>query len=188
MGFDLDSGEPTYLVDVDGKPIPVNSRGRAASSIFSNVATDKGINPQVLLATAEKENSLISRPTIPIIDSRGIDVTNKVLNFAMGCGASSNFSDQIKCAAKYLIIRFNETTVFGRAVSYPFFFRATDGIRHAVSERCNVQPFLSGCKQAAFAVENAATYAQYRYTPFIQSLLNGGGVFLFEKVWQSFGF
>ena len=45
-----------------------------------------------------------------------------------------------------------------------------------------------GRTPVGFAANTAATYAQYRYTPFIQSLGNGGGVYLFETIWRSFGF
>jgi hypothetical protein len=172
-----DSGEPTY--SATNVPLPLHVRGVSAASVFSRIAEGQGINPKVLLVTAEKENSLISRSALP---------STAVLNFAMGCGSSSNFVDQIDCAAKTLVHRFEDTTAFGRVLNYPFFVKASDGIRHAVTARCNTQPFPQGCEQVAFTLENAATYAQYRYTPFIQSLTNGGGVYLFETLWLGFGF
>ncbi len=165
----LDAGEPTY--SAMGTPIPVGVRGMSAAEVFARMAVIRGINPKVLLATAEKEMSLISRSTLP---------AGEVLNFAMGCRRPSNFVDQMQCAATTLANHFNDRTAFGRAVSYPFFFHASDGIQHNVSG--------TGRQQVGFAVLTAATYAQYRYTPFIQSLPNGGGVYLFETLWQAFGF
>jgi hypothetical protein len=166
----LDTSEPTYLVN-PSQPIPLHATGVSASSVFFNAATGRGINPKVLIATAEKENSLISRPTLP---------SRNLLNFAVGCGTPSDFVGQIQCSARTFVNRFHDTRAFGRPISYPFFFHASDGVRHAVTNL--------GRQPVGFAVNTASTYAQYRYTPFIQSLQNGGGVFLFEKVYNDFGF
>jgi hypothetical protein len=166
----LDAGEPTY--SPSGTPaLPVHVHGISAATVIANAASGQGINPKILLATAEKENSLISKSTLP---------STSVLNFAMGCATSSNFESQVQCAAKTLIHRFNDTQVFGRTISYPFFFRASDNVQHNVTGL--------GRTPVGFAVSTRATYAQYRYTPFIQSLGTGGGVFLFESVWKRFDF
>jgi len=165
----LDQGEPTY--SATGINIPVHAAGTSAAEVIANAATGQVVNPKVLLATAEKENSLISRTTLPSI---------AVLNFGMGCGSPSNFVDQVQCSAKTLAHRFADTKAFGRTISYPFFFHASDGIQHSVTGL--------GRQPVGFNVNTAATYAQYRYTPFIQSLSTGGGVFLFEKIWTNFGF
>ena len=165
----LDTGEPVY--SAMGQAVPMNAHGISAATIFSRAATGQEVNPKVLIVTVEKENSLISRTTLP---------NQTVLNFAMGCGNPSDFVEQIQCSAKTLARRFKDTRVFGRTISYPFFFHATDGVRHSVTGL--------GRQPVGFAVNTAATYAQYRYTPFIQSLQNGGGVFLFERIWLNFGF
>jgi hypothetical protein len=165
----LDAGEPTY--SASGGTVPLHAGGKSAAEVFADNAVGQGINPKVLLATAEKENSLISKTTLP---------SAAILNFALGCGQVSDFSAQIQCGAKTLIHRFGDTTVFGRPISYPFFFHASDGVKHNVTGL--------GRQPVGFAVNTAATYAQYRYTPFIQSQPTGGGVFLFEKIWVNFGF
>lgn len=166
----LDAGEPVYVA-VTGTVIPIGSTGTKASTVFANASAAQGINPEVLIATAEKENSLISSTSLP---------SQAVLNFAMGCGAASNFLSQISCSATTLNHRFHDTTAFGRGVVYPFFFHSTDNIRHSVTNL--------GRQAVAFQADTAATYAQYRYTPFIQSVPTGGGVYLFEKIWAKFGF
>ncbi len=172
----LDSDEPTY--SATGTPIPLGSTGPSAATIFFNKATEKGINPKLLIATAEKEQSLITEAPSTMLPSL------KRLNGAMGCALNqsklTNFVAQIGCAAKALSDHFHETSAFNREILYPFFFHATDGMRHYVTGL--------GRKYVGFEVTTAATYAQFRYTPHIQSLPNGGGVYRFELVWQRFGF
>ena len=167
----LDAGEPTY--SATGVVIPLHATGTRASSILSAAATQQGVNPKILLATLEKENSLISSQTLP---SAG------VLNIAMGVKKQPyNFVCQINFSAQTFINRFNDGKFAGRTIVYPFFFHATDGIRHAVTG-------LTGLQAVGFQINTAATYAQYRYTPYIQSLKNGGGVYRFETLWEDFGF
>ena len=48
-------------------------------------------------------------------------------------------------------------------------------------------PHPTGCPNVAFAVNTASTYTEFRYTPYVQTYPNGGGVFLFEKLWRSYG-
>lgn len=45
-----------------------------------------------------------------------------------------------------------------------------------------------GNQAVGFDVNTASIFAQYRYTPHIQSKPNGGGVYLFEEVWSQFKF
>ncbi len=165
----LDPGEPTY--SSNGRSLKKNVRGISAASVFLEIAKQWRINPKVLLATAEKENSLISDSSLP---------NAQKLNFALGCGAPTNFKSQMACAGKTLTKRYHDRLAFGRKLQFPFFFRSSDGVQHFVTD--------IGLTQVGFNVETASTFAQYRYTPFIQSLPDGGGVFLFEQVWQEFGF
>jgi len=185
----LDNGEPTY--SATGVPVPLHSTGRSAAAVLSTIALNRGINPKILLATLEKESSLISQQSLPIIRNK-IDQTTTILNFAMGCNSKNqslkNFAAQLQCAAMTFINLFNESALSGRTVNYPFFFRSVDGIHHAVTAPCNLKVLPSGCKSVAFNVVNAATFAQYRYTPFIQALVNGGGVYRFEYLWSLFKF
>ncbi|HEV2233473.1 MAG TPA: hypothetical protein VGV68_08740 [Terriglobia bacterium] len=159
----LDPGEPTYVVGLT--PIPLHAHGLSAANVFAMQTVAQGVNPKVLLATSEKEQSLISRATLP---------SATVLNFAMGCGSPNNFVAQVGCAAHTFINQFTLTP------SEPFFFPKSTGIRQFVTGL--------GRQPVGFQVNTAATYAQYKYTPHIQALANGGGVYLFEQVWKRFGF
>lgn len=165
----FDAGEPAY--SASGVPVPLHAHGKSAAEIFATNAAAHGVNPKLLIATAQKENGLVSTAALPAVGK---------LNSAMGCGQSSNFVRQIQCSAKTLANRFADTNAFNRKIAYPFFFHATDGIQHTVTDL--------GRQKVGFAVNTAATYAQYRYTPFIQSQATGGGVWLFEKLWRDFGF
>lgn len=174
----LDSGEIVYLANpfkICKAPcgsIALGTTGNSAAFLFADAAGIYGVNPQVLLTTAEKENGLIGRTSLP--------KSARSLNFAMGCGAFSDFQSQVYCAAKTLINRFSDTTAFGRGVSYPFFFHATDGLRHYASD-------INSNVPVAFDVESASTYAQFRYTPWIYTRVIGG-VYSYEFNWQKFGF
>lgn len=163
----LDAGEPTYVAGQ--APIPLHARGLSAAKIFAREAVGQGVNPKVLLATAEKEQSLISRAILP---------SAVLLNFAMGCGSPTNFVAQVHCAAATFFNQFTLTP------SEPFFFPKQADINQ------DIQHFVTnlGRQPVGFQINTRATFAQYKYTPFIQSLANGGGVFLFEKVWKNFGF
>jgi hypothetical protein len=168
----LDKGETVYVSDPGQEckapcgPFPLGSGGTLASGAFMNAATTYGLNPEVLLATAEKENSLVRSPKIP---SAG------VLNFAMGCGQKSDFLTQLNCAANTFVYQFQQTP------SEPFFLK---------QPTFNIQHYVTGIgrTKVAFQVQDAATYSQYRYTPFIQASATGGGVYLFEYLWSIFGF
>jgi uncharacterized repeat protein (TIGR03803 family) len=170
----LDAGETVYVSKPPHEcpapcgPFKLGATGTAASVVFKNAAMTYGLNPQILLATAEKENSLVSDQKIP---------SASVLNFAMGCNLKLDFDflSQIACSANSFVLRFKETP------SEPFFFK---------EPKFNVQHYVTGLKLrvVAFEVQTAATYAQYRYTPFIQAKKNGGGVYLFERLWAHYGF
>jgi len=168
----LDQGETVYVSNPAQEckapcgPFPLGSTGTPAAGIFENAAVTYGVNPKILLTTAEKENSLITRSKIP---SAG------VLNFAMGCGKKSDFLSQLNCSADTLVYQFNQTP------SEPFFLKQPSyNIQHNVAGM--------GLTKVAFQIQDAATYSQYRYTPFIQSKPTGGGVYLFEHLWSLFGF
>jgi hypothetical protein len=119
-----------------------------------------GLSPKILLATAEKENSLVKRSKIP---------SAATLNFAMGCGQTSDFLSQLNCSANTFVYQFGQTPF------EPFFLKESDfHIRHYVTGM--------GRQPVGFQVKDAATYAQYRYTPFIQTSATGGGVYLFESL------
>ncbi|MFZ0318311.1 MAG: PQQ-binding-like beta-propeller repeat protein [Candidatus Sulfotelmatobacter sp.] len=168
----LDKGEQVYVSSPPQEcnapcgPFALGSTGMLASSVFENAATTYGINPEVLLATAEKENSLVVAGKLPGVGA---------LNWAMGCGKASDFLSQINCSANTF------ATQFGLTPSEPFFLQ---------EPKFNIQHYVTGIGRqvVAFQIQTAATYAQYRYTPFIQSSATGGGVYLFESIWAAYGF
>lgn len=139
-------------------------QGRSAATIVADAAHDHGINPRVLLATLEKENSLVSRPTKP---------ANWVLRSAMGyayndgggtAGRHSTFSSQVDQGAQLLRNLFTE----GQQGHLPQQMQVDYGRR-------------------VIRVNNAATYALMRYTPHtIDTNLGqvGGGNYLFGKVME----
>ncbi len=169
----LDPGEPIYLTPfaVDhGLTLRPHVRGERAATIFAREAMANRVNPKVLLATAQKEQGLIiNRPTLPDTDT---------LNFAMACGAATNFVAQVDCAASAFRKNFDLTP------SEPTFFKVVANLNQ------DVQQFVTGLgnEPVGFLINTRATYAQYKYTPHIQSLPNGGGVYLFEILWKRFGF
>jgi hypothetical protein len=163
--------DPTY--STSGEPVLTpGTRGTSVATLIYQAAIQYTLNPQVLLATAQKEKSLISAPALPTAD---------ILNYGMGCRKPTNFKTQIMCAASTLTGHFKDTTDgFGHNITYPFFFRATNGIRQYVTN--------SGLQAVGFSVDNAATYTQYRYTPYIQALSTSGGVYQFELEWAQYHF
>jgi len=137
----LDPGEPIY--SATGKPLKPGAKETSAATIIHQSAVLHKINPEVLIATAEKENSLVSSDTLP---------SASVLNFGMGCHKPNTFKRQIACAAITLVNRFNDKKAFGRIVRYPFFFHSGDGIQHYVTD-------YSDREAVGFSVNTAATYA-----------------------------
>ena len=143
------------------------------------------LNPRMVLATLQKEQSVVELTSYPTKQS--------TLNEAMGCSKKAdwhNFVTQMKCGINSLVNRYNEEDWEGRKVDFSgtnssYFFRILDcdaknivkTVRHRVGAR-------DEC--VAFPVLNRATYVQYRYTPHIQSLPNGGGVYLFRLKWNDY--
>jgi hypothetical protein len=170
-----DAGEPSY--PAGSKTFPVGTTGTRASDWFFNRAQAYGINAKLLVIKAQVEHSLISTSSLPV---------DGILNSALGCqdGHSNNFYDQVTCSANTFANRYHESSFNGRPLNYPFWFRTTDGIKHAVKGNCDG----SGCVLVAFPVYNTATYVQYRYTPYVQSKTDGGGVYLLELLWRQYGF
>ena len=170
-----DAGEPIYLAG--SKTFPVGTTGTRASDWFFSRAQAYGINAKLLVIKAQAENTLLSKLSLPAAG---------ILNFALGCGNSSDFYDQVDCSAQTFAARYRESSFNGRPLNYPFWFRVGDHIKHAVSGSC--APSTSGCVEVAFPVNNAATYVQYRYTPYVQALTNGGGVYLLERLWRQYNY
>ncbi len=170
-----DVGEPLYCSDGSTSCLAKGATGVLASTQISSTTTSAGLNPQVLLVTMQKEQSLITAKTLP---------GYKKLNNALGCSTPSNFLSQLTCGAETLINRFEDV------VTYPYFFPVVSSynsdIKLSVTADCSDSVLVNGCYEVAFTINNAATYAEYEYTPFIQSLPAGGGVYLLEELWRQY--
>jgi hypothetical protein len=152
----------SYLEEVESwlADTPVDGQRYAAEVIFTTAKT-YNLNPWVLLATLEKETSLVSRTAPP---------SHKTLRKSMGfgyddggstAGKQSNFLYQLEKGAALLGDLYSE----GQQMSFPCKMKVDYGKKSIV-------------------VRNAATYALIRYTPHtVDTKLArvGGGNFLFRK-------
>jgi hypothetical protein len=156
----------------------VGDTGTSAAMVIANIATQYGINPKLLLVKLQKEQSLINKTRVP---------TAATLNYATGCSPRSTFLGQLECAAHTFINKFN----LDPTPSSPYFWpinssSVAKSVQFAYSNTtpCVDGKLISGCVSVGFAVNNAATFAQYKYTPFMDTLPAGtGGVELFETIW-----
>jgi len=121
-GFYRDAGAPhDVLYDRNSDNVLLSGAGvtqRSADQVFSDVSTELGINPKILLATLEKEQSLVSP------SSMTIGMVER-MHCAMGCGVTTNmgttpcqivgvtdfrgFYRQLRCAAQSFVNRLNDT-------------------------------------------------------------------------------
>ena len=139
-----------------------------ASKIIYDVAQAYGMNPQVLLATMQKEQSLVTTP----------NPTASQLNFAMGYGCPDStgcsnsypgFFAQVAWAAWQF--RYNYEAIYGNsyggytAASYPC--NGPTKYYSAALKTGNNVTFLDevGTAYANFVLPNAATSSFYCYTP-----------------------
>lgn len=137
--------------------------GKLPSQVIYDISKKNGVNPILVIVTLQKEQSLITLKT----------ATKEKLNKAMGCGCPDTgpcdpkyygFENQVKCGVESVYIRhFNA----GLKNSYPFEFK---GINY--NGKC---PKNSNTGQSSIAVQNAATYALYKYTPHTYDICQGDG-------------
>lgn len=135
--------------------------GQSAAQIISAAAAKHEINPWVVLATLEKENSLVTRESQP-----GKATLRASMGYAYNDGGSSagrhsTFGYQVEKGTALLRKLFDE----GQQHRFPTRMRVDYGKRH-------------------ITVRNAATYALMRYTPHTTDTRLrriGGGNFLFER-------
>jgi hypothetical protein len=143
----------------------VGDEGVLLSEAVARLSRDHALHPMVLLATLQKESSLVAKREPP----------NRFrVDYALGCGCPDNapcldqfrgLGRQLDCAADVLQEAYEaaldgEPTRSGRRVGEGF--RTLDG-RHVVPE-------------------NAATVSLYTYTPWV--LEDRGGNWLFWRVWR----
>jgi hypothetical protein len=162
----------------------VGDTGTSAAGRIARVAGDYGINPKLLLVKLEVEQSLISKSAMP---------KTPTLNYATGCPKKSNpdFLSQLDCAANTFITSFNLDPTPNDPYFWPVSSRVANSIQLAYSvtatSGCVDNRLITGCVLVGFYANDAATFAQYRYTPFIDTFTNGlGGVGSFEYVWQEY--
>lgn len=116
------------------------------------------------------------------------------LNAAMGCG-SGTFNSEITCGAKKLMRWYNDTNV-----TYPYFFPVnkaekagypnidvTHSLQYSYGTFCNeFAETHVDCGLVGFWITTASTYAQYKYTAFVQTAFDAetgqgsGGVYSFD--------
>jgi hypothetical protein len=179
-------------------PVP-GDQGISAAALIANAGYDNKVNPEVLLATLQKEYGVALSKTMP---------SNSALNQAMGVG-NTDFQDQINAAARTFANNFNSLS----ESQFPYFFAANQSeldnyyqppcsqngvtipppctsvvqsIQYSwnspVGAACN-RYIHTNCAIVGFWVADRATYAQYTYTPFVQTTVKGGGVYSFEYWW-----
>jgi hypothetical protein len=164
--------------------------GTRVSQLIYNDATADGVNvnPQVLLATLQKEYGVALKKNWP---------SNDALDEAMRCDGKTDFATQITCGANTFNTNFTGYPVGDDAYLFPVngagkskypSGRVTKSIQYswtAPPAVCNATQHTD-CDLVGFSMENAATYAQYKYTPFIQTSVDGGCVYSFEYWWLEF--
>jgi hypothetical protein len=190
-------GDEPYCSDGSTTCVPdgtLASAGRSAAAAISQAAYDNGVNPKLLLVKLQVEQIIISAPDL-------LDTSQ--MNWAEGCASPSTFMDQLECAGQAYIDNYDETPS-GTSPSTPYFWPViastpptSDQIKASIqyayaapptppSASCNDGVLHTGCGLVSLYINNAATYAQYHYTPFMQTNTAGGGVRLFEQLWAQY--
>jgi hypothetical protein len=167
-----------YCADLQDPDCALNGPKISAAQAIVNAARKQGqrVNPKLLLVQLQKEKSLISQTEWP---------GASLLNDAFGCDTLlyPNFGKQLNCGAKTMAQHFNS------APTMPFFFSLvflpTDFLRHWVYQP---QAGISEPRPVAFTLSTKATYALYRYTPWVAATQGGGGNYLFEQIWKQYAF
>lgn len=144
-----------------------SENGKSAAQIIYEKAQAYGVNPQVILATLQKEQSLITDP----------DPDETQYRTAMGYGCPSScdpayygFTNQVDNGTWQL--RFNlerargNNSYWNPSFSYAC-ANATDKYSTGLFPGRNVTFYNPGGSARTFVIANAATAALYCYTPFV---------------------
>jgi hypothetical protein len=133
------------------------------SQIIYNAANTYSINPKVILATMQKESSLLGKTpgSIPFNDSS--------LIWAMGCGKTdtatyysiSGFDTQINTGASWLSNNWYEAYNLGQS-AFPCL---RTGINYGYNTSYNNPSHGAETYKNYIWVKNCGTYALYKYTP-----------------------
>jgi YD repeat-containing protein len=169
-----------YYLDTSGNPYFKGDTINAASAI-SSAATANGINPKVILATLQKESTLVSATP------GSVDYSSRRFYYAMGYGATDSGDDktkagfnlQISGGAQTLKNRYTQSPSSGYPIKLP------DGVVTSING--GLTKTSGGVTYKNYVwVNNRASYSLYRYTPHTidVSLLPtlGGGNYLFVKI------
>lgn len=159
-------GVQAFLEDQNSFLSDYKEDGVSAAQILFDASREAGINPFVLLATLEKESSLVTRPKQPrdglMAASMGYGYTDGG-NYSAG---AKSFRRQVSKGAELLAKLYKEA----QAQVFPMKFRADYG-KHKVQ------------------IDNAATLALFQYTPHTVDTglkVVGGGNYRFRKVLEDF--
>ena len=148
------------VLDVDG----VSFDAAAVIAQVAQAANDYQINPQVLLATMQKESSMVQTGTRP---------SDAIMANLMGCGSSSTARGQLQCAAQKFRSYHDDLANGGATVS-----GWQVGVAKATVDGVVVMP------------ASKAVAGQFTYTPYAGAGWGGdfGGVQLFHQIWHNYGF
>jgi hypothetical protein len=198
-----DTGDSIYCSNLSTSCITINTgiTGTLASQKILDAAnaataTSKitgqqltGINSELLAVKLQVEHQLINAATMP---------SAATLNNAMGCIPVGNFYQQLTCSAQAYITNYAATP------SEPYFFPVLKADKtgyptHSVTKSIQYSYGSVKCTAAATShtncylvglwLSNAATYTQYKFTPFVQTVatpIAGGGVESFEQLWYQY--
>lgn len=195
-GFFDENGDGVYHQTDDGDPYcsdgtttcvadgTLASSGVSAGTAVWYAADYFGVNPELLLDRMQGESQLNVRDYLP---------SDTVLNSALNCGgypygSSATYFGQLACAA-YLFAKW-----YIAAPSLPYFWPIDDGsdsVQYAFADGgpnayCADGHLVSFCDFVGFNMNNASTYSQYKYNPFVNTSIGGGGFFGFEQLWYQY--
>lgn len=145
------------FLEKKGSALAKKVDGQYPSEIIYNCAQKYGISPKVILATLQKEQGLVTKKSL----------TQKQLDWAMGCGAydGGNWNQSFKGFAKQI-----DGGVKCMRKHY-------DDGRKKIQSGGTIAMTIDG---ESLHIKNAATYAQYKYTPHF------AGNRLFRDVYKGF--
>ncbi|MCP4537501.1 MAG: peptidoglycan DD-metalloendopeptidase family protein [Chloroflexi bacterium] len=148
------------IQDVDGTTFD-------PAEVIAQAANLYRINPQVILATLEKENSGVTRTTRP---------SDAAMRFLMGCVSSSTARQQLMCAAERFRAYHDQLTGAGSTIS-----GWQVGVSKVTVDQVTITP-------ATKAVAGQFTYTPYAGVQWGGDQPQWGGAYLFYEAWNRFGF
>lgn len=137
------------------------------AAVIAEAARTYRINPQVLLVTLQKEHSGVTRSSRP---------SDAQMKFLMGCVSPTTAREQLLCAAERFRAYHDALVSKGTTVS---------GWRVGSSKQTQDGVLVT---PATRAVAGQFTYTPYAGVQWGGNQRNMGGVYLFYRFWQEFGF